>query len=107
MREEEFRVWMINLGTMGKRPIADAMSRCRRIVSGLGVDLDAEYLKDGGESLIELLEYTAEDERLGQPAPKGINFAKGANIKDGMASLRGAVRKYFEFCRCDSLRRLS
>ena len=98
MREEEFRTWMAGLGTMGKRPIADAMSRCRRLVNCLDISLDAEYLKDGGEGLIKLLEYTAEDERLGHPAPEGITFEKGASIRNGMASLRGAARKYFEFC---------
>ena len=98
MRDEEFKLWMINQGTMGKRPIGDAVSRCRRLTSCLQIDLDEEFKKDGGSSLISLLEYTAEDERLGHPAPSGIDFEKGANIKNGMASLRGAARKYFEFC---------
>ena len=37
-------------------------------------------------------------ERGFRSAPKGIDFAGGANIKNGMASLRSAAKKYFEFC---------
>lgn len=39
MREESFKIWMQNLGTMGPRPIGDAISRCRRVKNGLGIDL--------------------------------------------------------------------
>ena len=103
VREDEFRLWMIEQGTMGKRPMIDAISRCRRLMNCLHIELDEEYKKDGGKKLISLLEYTAEDERLGNPAPSGIDFGKGANIKNGMASLRGAARKYFEFCRSTAI----
>ena len=98
MREDAFRSWMASRGNIGLRPMGDAISRCKRVHKGLGINLDEEYAKDGGRSLIELLNYTEEDVLLNHPAPAGINFKPGANIKNGMASLKSAVNKYFEFC---------
>lgn len=98
MRENEFREWMSNLGTMQVRPIGDAVSRCRRVVRSLNIDLDEEYAKDRCISLLKVLDYTTEDARNGLPADPRFGFEPGANIKNGMASLRAAVNKYIEFC---------
>lgn len=97
MRDQEYRDWL--QGKISSRPISDSISRCRRIEEGLKLKLDEEYQKDGGQSLVELLEYSADDERLNRPAPFGIDFVPGSNIRNGMASLRSAVKKYFEFCK--------
>jgi hypothetical protein len=97
MREEGYRNWL--QGKISTRPISDNISRCRRIEEGLKLDLDEAYIKDDGRSLMELLEYSVDDERLKRPAPMGIDFMPGANIRNGMASLHSAVKKYFEFCR--------
>ena len=97
MRDEEYRDWL--QGKISSRPISDSISRCRRIEEGLKLKLDKEYRKDGGQSLVELLEYSADDERLNRPAPSGIDFVPGSNIRNGMASLRSAAKKYFEFCK--------
>jgi len=83
---------------MSERPIDDALSRCARIEKSLNIDLDSEFNKDGGRAILACLEYTADDERIRKPAPVGIVFERGANIRNGMASLRNAARKYFEFC---------
>ena len=96
MQDYKFKKWLETSG-ISKRPIADALSRCRRLENGLRIDLDLEYAKDNGRTLIELLTYTANDENNNKPAPKGIYFTKGANLKNGMASLRSAAKKYFEF----------
>ena len=98
MRDEAFKLWMKNLGTMSTRPIGDAVSRCRRIEKGLKLDLDEEYRKGGGRSVVSALEYTAEDAKINRPVPSGLDFTPGANLKDGMASLKAAAKKYFEFC---------
>lgn len=98
MREDAFRAWMASKGNIGLRPMGDAISRCKRVYKGLGINLDEEYAKDGGRSLIELLDYTTEDARLNHPTPAGISFKPGTNIKSSMASLKAAVNKYFEFC---------
>ena len=98
MREDAFLAWMKGLGTIGSRPMSDAISRCRRICKGLNIDLDDEYAKDEGRSVIEQLEYSAEDVSRGKAVPASLGFAPGANLKNGMASLRSAAKKYFEFC---------
>lgn len=97
MREVIYRSWLE--GKISSRPISDSISRCRRIEDELKLDLDDEYIKDGGQNLIRLLRYSIEDERLKRTAPMGIVFMPGSNIKNGMASLRSAVKKYFDFCR--------
>lgn len=98
MRENEFREWMIQLGTMQPRPIGDTISRCKRVIKALGVNLDTEYLKDHCQSLVQQLEYTTEDARNGVLVDDAFNFSANANIKNGMASLRSAINKYVEFC---------
>lgn len=97
MRDEKYRKWL--QGKVSKRPISDNISRCRRIEQSLDLDLDEEYDKDGGRSLVTILEYSTDDEKQKRSAPSGVEFTSGSNIRNGMASLRSAVKKYFEFCR--------
>lgn len=103
MRENEFRRWMHAQGTMQLRPIGDAVSRCRRVIKALNVDLEAEYIKDRCDSLLQKLEYTAEDEKQGAPVDASFGFLPGANLRNGMASLRAAINKYVRFCESESL----
>lgn len=103
MRENEFRRWMFGLGTMQLRPIGDAISRCGRVIKALRVDLDAEYIKDRCDSVLQKLQYTAEDEKQGIPVDVGFDFSPGANLRNGMASLRAAINKYVRFCESESL----
>ena len=95
MRSEAFQVWLKST-KMIPRAQSDAKSRCARVERDLGVILDEEYEKDGGRSLVALLSYTAEDKRNNRPAPEGLMF--NGDIKDGMASLKSAVKTYFLFC---------
>ena len=100
MREDEFRCWMETQGNLQKRPIGDAISRCRRIETEMQISLDAEYTKDCGLSLLERLTYTKADGAQGLPAPEGLRIVPGANIYNAVSSLRSAAKKYFEFCSC-------
>jgi hypothetical protein len=97
MRKEAYRDWL--QGKLSKLAVSDSISRCGRIEECLELNLDDEYQKDGGRSLVELLEYSRDDERLNRPAPSGIVFAPGSDIRSSMSSLRSAVKKYFQFCR--------
>ena len=103
MRRESFKAWLEKYGKLGvepmsKRPIDDALSRCNRLETRLHVDLDVEYEKDRGDSFLDLLEYTKEDGSIGKEVPKGLFFKPGADLYNGMASLKSAAKKYFEFC---------
>ncbi|MDD7219691.1 MAG: hypothetical protein PUI16_06885 [Clostridia bacterium] len=103
MRKEEFRSWLEKYGKhgtepMSKRPIDDALSRCNRIEMGLHIDLDIEYEQDRGEGILALLEYTKDAKNVGKEVPKGLFFKQESDLYNGMASLRSAVKKYFEFC---------
>lgn len=97
MRREEYRIWLD--GKISARPIADSVSRCLRIEKCLQLDLDDEYAKDGGKNIMNHLHYSIDDEKLNRPAPTGIDFEPGSNTREGLSSLRSAVKKYFEFCR--------
>lgn len=101
MREDEFLCWMQSQGKMKSRPMRDAVSRCKRLerkIDGLNINLDEEYNEDGGASLISMLTYTRADEKMGIPMPGGLVFQPGADPVNGMASLKSAAKKYFEFC---------
>ena len=97
MYDLNFREFLQNKG-ISSRPISDALSRCRRVENCLKLNLDNEYRKDKGKSLIELLTYTLDDQKNNVPALEELNFEPGANIKNGMSSLKNAVKRYFEFC---------
>lgn len=97
LRKEAFRAWLY--GRIMQRSISDALSRCSRVENAFKLDLDAEYHTDRGRAVLNSLEYTVDDERLNRPAPPQLEFKEGANIKEGMASLRSAVRTYCNFCR--------
>ena len=96
MQRDLYTKWLAQ-SNLCPRAQADAKSRCIRVERDLQVDLDVEYKKDGGKSLVSLLEYTQDDKRNGRPAPSGLMF--NGDIKAGMASLKSAVNNYFLFCR--------
>lgn len=98
MKDKEFREYMEKLGTMQKRPVSDAVSRCKRIERDLGVDLDNEYLKDKGKTLIVELEYSFQDAINKVPLPGKLSFpGNPENVKHSMDTLRSAIKKYMEF----------
>lgn len=95
-RESALRAWLT--GKIEKRPIGDCISRCKRIENGLRINLDDEWKKDNGASVVDLLTYSRDDQNRGAPPPHGIIFQRGADIYNGMASLRSAAVRYFDFC---------
>lgn len=98
MRTKEFRSWLQSI-PMNTNPIKDCISRCRKVESALAVDLDDEYIKDHGDSVILALKYTAKDEKNHKPVPEGFNFKPNANIRFRFTDLRSAANKYFLFCK--------
>lgn len=101
MNKEDFRQWLN--GQLSHRAIGDCISKCSRIEQALKIDLDLEYQKDTGISLLaNHLQYSIDDERNGIPAPKEFNFKEGSVIRFRMADLRAAANKYFLFLRTTS-----
>jgi hypothetical protein len=68
--------------------------RARRVEECYG-SLDEEFAKDRLESLINSLQYTAEDERQNRPNPTKIPF--DGNAYRNLASYRDAVKRYRNF----------
>jgi hypothetical protein len=101
MKYYEFCDWLKSNGNMGVRPISDCLSRNKRIETQLKIDLNLEYRNDSGQKLMKLLTYTKEDKQNCIPSPVPID----GDFFNGLASLKSAVKKYFEFCAATTVRR--
>ena len=102
MREDDFALWLeqhyrTRKGThLEPRPRRDAKSRCKRVERHEG-DLDAQFVRDGMQGLLETLTHTRADEMSGV-SPKHHVQIDGDAV-NGTASLRNAVALYRSFCR--------
>ena len=96
MKKQEYRTWLE--GTMKPASIKDRISRCARVEEALGVDLDEEFKKDGGKSVLSTLHYTIHDLRAGKEIPAGFHFKEGTNVNQRMTDMRSAAGRYFDFC---------
>lgn len=94
MYKEDFVAWLKNLVT--PKVISDYLSRCQRVERELSIDLDDEFKKDCGCSLLEKLSGKTVDN--GGVQGSQISFRDGADLYSGLSSLKSAVKKYFEFC---------
>ena len=100
MREDLFRRWRSS--KVVSATVDNDVSRCRRIQDrsiGLGVLLDSEYKKDRGASALKALEYTRDDQAIRKAPPGNLYFIPGADLFNGMASIKSSVKTYFDFCR--------
>ncbi len=97
MRDEEYSIWLQQHVTPAA--INNYVKRCQRVEDNLKIDLDIEFKKDNGVSLLDKLTYTTDDEIHNRPLRCNIEFNAGSNLRNGMGSLKTAVSKYFEFCR--------
>lgn len=61
----------------------------------MGINLDEQYEKDEGNSLMQKLKYSRKESREGISPQCGIVF--DIDVYIGMHSLRAPVKKYFEF----------
>lgn len=96
MRDVEYSNWLQQHVTSAA--ITNYIKRCQRVEDNLKIDLDDEYRKDSGISLLDKLTYTTDDELQNRPLRCSIFFNTGSNLRNGMGSLKTAVSKYFEFC---------
>ncbi|MEC1771939.1 hypothetical protein [Schinkia azotoformans] len=96
MRETEFFDWLINVDGRDIRQTRDNVSRARRVENSLSmylkrsVNLDDEYSKDKCSSILEMLSF-----EYSPRIPEAINLPRN---KNGLSSLRTAIKKYIKFC---------
>jgi hypothetical protein len=101
MKENDFEEWLINEyvtrngGRLQKRPRSDAKSRCKRVEKYEG-DLDAHFERDKMRSLLDSLAYSKNDHEAGISPCHSIPI--DGNIQNGTASLRNAIKLYYQFC---------
>lgn len=96
MRDKEYSKWLQAYVT--NAVIVDYIKRCQRVENNLHIDLDNEFCKDKGASLLAKLTYTTDDQVKNRPLKCNIYFKVGSDLRTGMCSLKTAVSKYFEFC---------
>lgn len=96
MRDKEYSKWLQSYVT--NAVIVNYIKRCQRIEDNLQIDLDDEFNKDKGKSLLAKLTYTTDDQTHNRPLKCNIFFNAGSDLRAGMGSLKTAVNKYFEFC---------
>lgn len=97
MRKQEFRAWLLQ--RIKAKPASDCLSRCSAVEEALGIDLDREFAKDEGKSVVSTISYSKKDADNRLPIPAGFTFKEGSNPVQRMTDLRSAVRKYFTFCK--------
>lgn len=96
MRKNEFRVWLED--KINKKSAGDCLSRCQKVEKSLNVDLEQEYQKDKGKTVLSAISYRTKDAKANVPLPKEFLFKEGSNSIQRMQNLRSAVKQYFAFC---------
>lgn len=91
MQREKFKEWLVEKGY--KSNVDSLVSRIARVDEYYNVD--EYYKKSSCEELIESLTYTSDDEKSGLEPIASIPIE--GNYRTGLASLKSAVKKYFEF----------
>lgn len=95
MKEEAFKA---HLAAQGLAPgtLATRSSALRRIERAEDIDLDAEYERDGMESLFAKYAYSIADHRAGLPNPTRIDI-EPENLRKYLAFYRSALNSYRGF----------
>lgn len=89
----DYRSWLVSR-KYADSSIGSRLSDARRVETHYG-SLDEQYAKDRLESLLATLRYSTDDERKGRPNPSTI--AIDGNVRNSLASYRGAVELYRQF----------
>lgn len=95
MDERNFRLWMEE--SKNYHTARTYTARCIRVETEMGIDLDEQYEKDQGQSLMQQLKYSRKESRDGVQPKCGIAFDIDVDVYTGMHSLRTSVKKYFEY----------
>lgn len=97
MDERNFRLWMEK--EKNYHTARTYTSRCIRVESEMGINLDEQFEKNQGSELMQKLKYSRKESREGLQPQCGITFDVDVDVYSGMHSLRASVKKYFEYLR--------
>lgn len=91
MNDKEYSNWLQS--HVANTAVANYIKQCQQIEDNLNIDLDDEFIKDKGISLLAKLTYTTNDQLHSK-----ICFNDGLDLQADMNLLKIAVSKYLEFC---------
>mgnify|MGYP000930396019 FL=1 len=94
MKQEEFKKWLENKYVDTPTTVANRISNCKNVEKYYG-DLEIAYRKDKCNSIIELLNYSTEDERENKMQRHLVPI--NGNIRTGSATLKQAIKLYVDF----------
>lgn len=95
MKEDDFRAWLESKG-MDSNAASSRVSSVKR-VNQVVDDLEGLALDQSRESFLEPYTYTSEDKRLGKPNPSPLSFSEGADLYNGLSSIRTALGHFHDF----------
>jgi len=101
MLENEFSTWLRQSyicdsgSAMAEAAITSRIANCKRVECFEG-DLDQHASKDGMAELLARLNYSMDDQRQG--VPKRHSVPIDGNVRTGSATLKSAVKLYWQFC---------
>ena len=92
MREAEFKAWLVAQG-YAPTSIATWLSDGRKVDGAY--NLDEQFDRDGGASMLAQMAYSRSDEAAGVPNPSAIDLS--GSFYANLAACRAAARAYFRF----------
>lgn len=95
MKEDEFKAWLEGKG-QSQRSIGSRISNIK-VLERVWGDIDYCLNDRGANTLLEQLKYSTEDKRHNRPNLSPIEFSDGADIYNGLATLRSALTLYVNF----------
>ena len=95
MQKNEFKQWLLERRT--ERSAIDCGSRCKKVEKEVSVDLDKEYSKDAGATILQNLSYGQKELNQGIDFPPTFSFKQGSNYVRRYPDLRCSVKQYFRF----------
>ncbi|WP_281982677.1 AAA family ATPase [Thalassorhabdomicrobium marinisediminis] len=95
MKEDEFRVWLESKG-MDRGGVSSRLSSVKRVEQVLD-GLDDLAMNQTREAFLKPFTYTSEDKRLGKPNPSPLSFSEGADLYNGLSSIRTALGHFHDF----------
>lgn len=95
MKEDEFRVWLESKG-MDRGGVSSRLSSVKRVEQVLD-GLEDLAMNQTREAFLQPFTYTSEDKRLGKPNPSPLSFSEGADLHNGLSSIRTALGHFHDF----------